>query len=143
MTENDVNERNLTQQESLAIQLKYEGRPNSEIAETLGNSVNTIEHWFGSRGRLSKEYNDYSKELTESAKKEAVLTLKRNIGKAAQVVVDLLDFDNPNLRLRSATYMIDRELGRPAPKKEDLENDNSTIEMLVASLDLKPEKIDN
>ena len=59
MTESNGNVRNLTGQELQAIQLKYEGRSNLEISEKVGGSINTIEHWFGSQGRLSREYNDF------------------------------------------------------------------------------------
>lgn len=146
MTENDGNERSLTQQESLAIQLKYEGESNLKISQSIGKSVNTIEHWFGDKGKLSKEYISYSKDLTDTAKEEASLTIKRNLDKAAKTIVTLLESDKVHIRLSAARDILDRELGRAKPQEGSLFDEKDPIPILskpVRPLGLESEYEEN
>lgn len=54
-----------------------------------------------------------SKKEYEKLKKLALETLERNVDKAAEVLVSLLNSENEEVRLRAATAILERVLGKP------------------------------
>lgn len=55
----------LNLKEITAIELKYLGNTNVQIAEKIDIPARTVEGWFISGGKLEVEYHDYSKRLNK------------------------------------------------------------------------------
>lgn len=106
------------EKELKAINLRYEGQKYEKIANVVGVSLATVKNWFSSSGRLQNAYRDFEKERNSALKEEALLNLKKSVGKATKTLVQLLDSNNPTIRLRAATAILEREFGKAEAKDE-------------------------
>jgi len=131
----------------LAFQLKYEGKKSSDIAKGTGYTEQTIAVYLKPTGKWYPEYLKYENECNEELKKDAIRTLKRNIRNAVSTLVNLMrPLQDPNVRLRAAKEIINRELGESL-KKLDITTAGKPIPILSgrsgASTNNRNEKTDS
>jgi hypothetical protein len=123
----------LNRKHHMAIQLKYEGKSNPEIAKEVGFSVRTIETYFSIDGKLFEAYQNYEREQFETIRSEAAKVSKRNIRNAMATIVNKMSpEEEPNIQLAAAKYLVDREFG----KAKEIVDANLTGDPIRALMDL-------
>lgn len=101
-----------------AVVLKSEGRTHVAIAETLtlelgaSCSPNTVNQWFAAGGMLERAVAEYNEQLAHASVRAAQLALQMAALPAVVTLVQLLEDDDPGVRLRAALAILDRTLSR-------------------------------
>ena len=102
----------LDKNDTLAMMMRYEGKTHAEIAKVLGLSLQAIDRWFMTGGRLQTVYQKYALERNQEIRDETSKILKKHLSEAAQAIVDVMNSKNPSLKLAAAKELLDRELGK-------------------------------
>lgn len=95
------------------LEMKYEGKTYQEMADETGISYSSISKWFKGEGRLFGIYQKYAIEQNQLRREAALQILKKNLAKAANKIVELIDSKNQAIAGTYAKELLDRELGRP------------------------------
>lgn len=112
----------MSEKETKAIELKYNGDKYENIAKAVGVALPTVKDWFSAGGKLKNYYIAYEAEQSELSKKEAQRVVTKNVHKAAKALVDLLGSENENIKFRAAEAILDRELGKTGQQIESKES---------------------
>ena len=112
----DIQEPDLTQAQELAIDMLAFGTKPSAVADQLGVLPHTLNAW-----RTDPKFLDKLSQAQEEARDEVRGALLRASTKATSVLVQTLEADDPNLRLKAAESVLDRTTGKATVQKTEAE----------------------
>jgi transposase len=121
----------------IAIELKYAGKNNQDIAKQLQVRDSTVSRWFMKDGILHDAYNKHKSDTDKQIREESLNIRKRNLRNASVALVNFLNPESePQQRITAARDILDREFGK-APEHIEHEGKIKTEGIII----YKPEKI--
>lgn len=133
----------LQEKQMIAIELLCEGKPKTEVCKEINLSRRTLYNWLS-----ELEFKTELQRLEEGKKKEAETTINSHIIKYISEL-EKIAFNSKSDKLKSEVlmYLLDRSLGKPTTKTENVsaeekkENDVVTWDDDDNVLELKSGKI--
>lgn len=122
----------LPEAEMSAIQMRYEGKSQQEIADALEVPVNTVAGWFRRTGKLLDPYIGYAAKQNELIRGEATNALKGLLKKSVKKLETLIDSKNEKVSLGAVQEVLDRELGKPT--QPIVTEDSREVDQLAADV---------
>ena len=99
----------LANKQSLALPLILTGKSDQQVADEIGVSRHTILNWRNRDKHFMKEL----KEAKESLRQTQLATLSRIVDKAFKTVEELLDSQDPKVRMRTALNVLNGTYWKP------------------------------